>query len=175
VRVLAATHRDLQEEVREGNFREDLYYRLAVFPVDVPPLRDRPGDIPLLASHFAERFAARFRRGPMSVAPAALDALCREDWPGNVRELQNRMERAVILCDGATIEPAHVASMPGAGGGGAAEGGRFLPLKEARRVFTRDYLQRALARADGVQRDAARLLDMDPGNLSRLLKELDLR
>ena len=174
VRVLAATHRDLQEEVRKGDFREDLYYRLAVFPVDVPPLKDRPGDIPLLAAHFVERFAARFRKGPMSLGPAALDSLCQEAWPGNVRELQNRMERAVILCDGATVEPAHVAPMPG-GGGGAAEGGRFLPLKEARRVFTRDYLQRALARADGVQRDAARLLDMDPGNLSRLLKELELR
>ena len=171
VRVLAATHRDLETEVAEGRFREDLYYRLAVFPVQLPPLRDRPRDVAILASHFAERFARRFGKGPVRISQVALDKLSCEEWPGNVRELQNRVERAVILCDGPEIGPTHVAA-PGSEDRGD-EG--FLPLKDAVRRFKGEHVNRALRHADGVQREAAQLLQVDPGNLSRLLRELGLR
>ncbi len=172
VRILAATHRDLKAEVDKGAFREDLYYRLSVFPVQLPPLKDRPGDVPILASHFAQRFANRFGKGKMTVAPSALEKLACEAWPGNVRELQNRIERAVILCDGAVIEARHVA---GDGAPVAEDDSGFPSLKDARRDFTRQHVNRALQLAGGVQREAARLLGVDPGNLSRLLRELGMR
>jgi len=170
VRVLAATHRDLTQEVSDGRFREDLLYRLNVFPVQLPALKERPGDIPLLAAHFATRVAARFGRDAVTLSQGAVEALASEDWPGNVRELQNRIERAVILCEGGTVEASHVAPPGGAGG----EAG-FVPLKEAKQRFTREYVERALALAGGVQREAARLLGLDPGNFSRLIRDLGLR
>ena len=171
VRVLAATNRDLEQESSKGEFRDDLFYRLNVFPIRLPPLRERPADVPLLAAHFAEAVGARFGKGSLTLSRAAVEQLAAEDWPGNVRELQNRIERAVILCDGSTIEAAHVA--PASGPTNAAEG--FQPLKEARRRFTRDYVERALKVTGGVQREASRLLGVDPGNLSRLLRDLGLR
>ena len=172
VRILAATHRDLKAEVDRGAFREDLYYRLSVFPVQLPPLKDRPGDVSILAEHFTQRFANRFGKGTLAVAPAALQKLACEGWPGNVRELQNRIERAVILCDGSVIEPRHVA---GDGPAAAADDEGFPSLKDARRDFTREHVNRALQLAGGVQREAAKLLGVDPGNLSRLLRELGMR
>jgi len=171
VRVLAATNRDLEQESAKGEFREDLFYRLNVFPIRLPPLQERPADVPLLAAHFATSVGARFGKGNLTLSRAAVEQLAAEDWPGNVRELQNRIERAVILCDGNTIEAAHVASASGPAGGDDG----FLPLKEARRRFTREYVERALKLTSGVQREASRLLGVDPGNLSRLLKDLGLR
>ncbi len=169
VRVLAATHRRLEEEVREGRFREDLLYRLNVFPVELPALRERPGDVALLAAHFAQRVAARFGRPSIRLSARAVERLTAEVWPGNVRELQNRIERAVILCGGEVIEAEHVAPPSSASDEG------FPSLKEAKRRFTREHVERALALAGGVQREAARLLELDPGNLSRLIRDLGLR
>ena len=100
VRILAATNRDLKKEVETGRFREDLYYRLNVVTLTVPPLRDRPEDIPLLAQHFLTRFAEKNRKRIKAFTPAAMDALLRAGWPGNVRELENAVERAVILSVG---------------------------------------------------------------------------
>ncbi|MBX9579088.1 MAG: sigma-54 dependent transcriptional regulator [Gemmataceae bacterium] len=100
VRVIAATHRDLAAEARAGRFRADLFYRLNVFPVAVPPLRDRREDVPALADHFVRYFATKYGRSVVRVRPAALAALAAHDWPGNVRELQNLVERAVVLSDG---------------------------------------------------------------------------
>ena len=97
VRFIATTNKDLQAEVERGAFRRDLFYRLSVMPVRVPPLRERPGDIPLLAQHFLEQSARRSKRAVRAIAPAALQALCRYTWPGNVRELENVIERAVIV------------------------------------------------------------------------------
>jgi transcriptional regulator with GAF, ATPase, and Fis domain len=97
VRVIAATNRDLGAEVDAGRFRQDLYYRLSVFPLEVPPLRERPDDIRALAEHFVARSAARLKRPTPRLTAAALGALLEHDWPGNVRELQNAVERAVIL------------------------------------------------------------------------------
>jgi DNA-binding NtrC family response regulator len=103
VRVVAATHRDLKAGVAERRFREDLYFRLSVFPITIPPLRDRPGDLVMLARHFIDRFCRDLSKPPLTLAPGAIDALRAYPWPGNVRELQNCIERAVILCDGDTI------------------------------------------------------------------------
>ena len=103
-RVVAATHRDLEALVREGKFRDDLYWRLNVFTINIPPLRERPEDIPALSEHFLGRFAHAMGRPPMQVSAAALDALRRHSWPGNVRELQNAVERAVVVASGTVIE-----------------------------------------------------------------------
>ena len=113
-RVVAATNRNLKARVAERQFREDLYFRLSVFPIQIPPLRERPGDIGMLARHFVERFARDLKKNPMPLSPAAVDALQTYPWPGNVRELQNCIERAVILCDDDTIQPRHLhLSFPG--------------------------------------------------------------
>ena len=104
-RVVAATHRDLAAMVRDSAFREDLYWRLNVVVVDLPPLRERPGDIPGLADHFLERFAQAMNRHPPTFSPAARDALLAYPWPGNVRELQNAIERAVVVAKGDVLSP----------------------------------------------------------------------
>jgi DNA-binding NtrC family response regulator len=109
LRLVAATNRDLTQLASEGAFRQDLYFRLSVFPVAIPPLRDRREDIPQLAAHFASRFSAeQKRRTPIRIAPAAMELLCGHGWPGNVRELENALERAVILCEGEEITPLHL-------------------------------------------------------------------
>ncbi|OFW01927.1 MAG: hypothetical protein A3I61_02425 [Acidobacteria bacterium RIFCSPLOWO2_02_FULL_68_18] len=107
-RVVAATNRNLKASVAARQFREDLYFRLSVFPITIPPLRDRTGDIPILARHFVERFCRDLNKPTLKLSPAAIDELCAYRWPGNVRELQNSIERAVILCDGDTIHTRHL-------------------------------------------------------------------
>jgi len=101
--VIAATNRDLQAQVAGAGFRADLYYRLNVFPIRIPPLRERREDIPPLVRYFVQLYAKRLKRPIDSVARESMDALCRWHWPGNVRELQNVIERAVILCQGTTL------------------------------------------------------------------------
>jgi DNA-binding NtrC family response regulator len=108
VRLVAATNRGLKAAVAARRFREDLYFRLSVFPITVPPLRERRGDITLLARYFVERFCRDLKKRPLAIAPAAIDALQSYSWPGNVRELQNCIERAVILADGDTVQPRHL-------------------------------------------------------------------
>jgi DNA-binding NtrC family response regulator len=103
VRFIATTNKDLQAEVEHGRFRRDLFYRLSVMPVRVPPLRERPGDVPLLAQHFLEASARRAKKTVRAIAPSAMQALCRYAWPGNVRELENVIERGVIVAKGDTI------------------------------------------------------------------------
>jgi len=107
-RVVAATNRNLKASVAAHQFREDLYFRLSVFPITIPPLRERLGDIPILARHFVERFCRDLSKPTLKLAPGAVDELCGYGWPGNVRELQNCIERAVILCEGDTIHPRHL-------------------------------------------------------------------
>jgi DNA-binding NtrC family response regulator len=107
VRVIASTNRSLQEEVRAGHFREDLFYRLNVMAVPLPPLRDRPDDVPLLISHYVDAFNTEFRKAIHGVEPGALKALQSYRWPGNVRELRNAVERAMLLCEGTVLNDAH--------------------------------------------------------------------
>jgi DNA-binding NtrC family response regulator len=108
VRLVAATNRGLRAAVAARKFREDLFFRLSVFPITVPPLRDRSGDIPMLARHFVERFCRDMKKRPLAFAPPALEQLRTYRWPGNVRELQNCIERAVILADSEAIQPRHL-------------------------------------------------------------------
>jgi formate hydrogenlyase transcriptional activator len=105
VRVVAATHRDLKQMVQDGEFRNDLYYRLHVFPLSVPALRERHEDIPLLVQHFADEYARRMNRRIETIPPRAIEALINYSWPGNVRELRNSIERAVILSPGSVLRP----------------------------------------------------------------------
>ena len=108
VRLVAATNRGMKAAVAARRFREDLYFRLSVFPITVPPLRERPGDIPILARHFVDRFCRDLNKKPLVLSPEAVEQLQAYHWPGNVRELQNCIERAVILADGDTILPRHL-------------------------------------------------------------------
>jgi DNA-binding NtrC family response regulator len=108
VRVVAATNRNLKQRVAERQFREDLFFRLSVFPIQIPPLRERSRDVVILARHFVDRFCRDLNKKPLTLSSAALDELNTYSWPGNVRELQNCIERAVILCDGDTIQPRHL-------------------------------------------------------------------
>jgi DNA-binding NtrC family response regulator len=108
VRLVAATNRGLRAQVAARRFREDLFFRLSVFPITVPPLRERPGDIPLLARYFIERFCRDLKKRPLALSPDAVDQLVAYRWPGNVRELQNCIERAVILADGEVLQPRHL-------------------------------------------------------------------
>jgi two-component system nitrogen regulation response regulator NtrX len=108
VRVIAATNKNLEAEIEKGTFREDLYYRLNVIPIHVPPLRDRLEDVPELIKEFITELALSTNTEPKEVSPEALSLLCRYDWPGNVRELRNLIERLLILTPGNVIEPAHI-------------------------------------------------------------------
>jgi len=108
VRVVAATNRNLKAAVAARQYREDLYFRLSVFPITIPPLRDRPGDIPMLARYFLERYCRDLNKRTLTLAPSAIDELCAYGWPGNVRELQNCIERAVILTEGDAIHARHL-------------------------------------------------------------------
>jgi DNA-binding NtrC family response regulator len=107
-RIIAATHRNLQEMVHKGTFREDLYHRINFFPISLPPLQERKEDIPLLANHFIGKFTAEFKKGPLEISKKAMDALINYSWPGNIRELNNCIGRAVILADGNLIQPHHL-------------------------------------------------------------------
>ena len=158
VRLVAATNRDLAAEAAAGRFRADLFYRLAVFPVTVPPLRDRRDDIPALVAHFVRVFAARHGRPALAVRPAALRALTAHNWPGNVRELQNLLERAVILSDGPDLvfDPGWLA------GGSAAETARTWAAQERQRLL--DALRAAGGRVYGPG-GAAHRLGLNPTTL----------
>ena len=175
VRLVAATNRDLRAEVRAGTFREDLYYRLHVVPVRLPPLRERREDIPLLVQHFIETESARLGREVRPIDQAALEALCAYDWPGNVRELRNVIERAIVMSRGGVIG---LAAELGAGRAAAASTGPAAderPLAERLREFKRARIGEALAQAGGNQTRAAELLGLHRQSLSRMLRELGLR
>jgi two-component system response regulator AtoC len=158
VRVLAATHRDLEDAIRRGTFRADLYYRLAVLHVHLPPLRDRPEDIIPLATHFVESFDREFRRSVRGLTPAAQRLLLAYSWPGNVRELRNTIERAVLLADGAMLD--------------VGDFGALAPARKATAEFVlppdgislreveRELVIQALERARGNQTRAAQLLGL---------------
>jgi formate hydrogenlyase transcriptional activator len=166
VRVIAATNRNLEEEVALGRFRSDLFYRLNIFPIHLPPLRERKPDVPLLATHFALEFARRMGKRVRGIDADAMARLMAYEWPGNVRELANVLERAVILCDGPSILEGHL----GVIGRDRREGGSFPTLEEVER----QHIIRALAESGGVlagPKGAAKLLGMRRSTLwSRMRK-----
>jgi transcriptional regulator with GAF, ATPase, and Fis domain len=182
VRIIAATNRDLKAAVKAGSFREDLFYRLNVITIALPPLRDRPEDVPVIAHHFAERFSREMSRPAPAIGEEVLRALRSYAWPGNVRELQNVIERAVALGAGPGIDVADLPLELQLGdisdpGGGSVEGidPTSLPLRAAIDAFTRSHVERALAAAGGNQTEAAQRLGLPQSNLSRLMKRLGLR
>ena len=172
VRVLAATNKDLTTEIRGGRFREDLYFRLNVIPVYVPPLRERPGDVPLLAEHFMAELAREYGRRPKRFDPAALAGLRGYHWPGNVRELRNVIERLIIMVPGETITTADLAFLNGGSivRGPDAVAPLTAPLHEARDRFERDYILRVLAEQQGNISRTADALGVERSNLYRKMK-----
>jgi two-component system response regulator PilR (NtrC family) len=187
VRVVAATNRDLDRQVAEGTFREDLYYRLNVIPIRVPGLRERKEDIPVLANHFLKRYAAAANKSITQVRPRCLDSLCDYDWPGNVRQLENTIERAVAL---ETTEELHVelpaerfkakaaAAAAGVGAAGSFASGTPLPdglnMEKYVAEIERSLLQSALEQSHGVQTKAADVLGISYRSFRHLMKKYEL-
>jgi two-component system, NtrC family, nitrogen regulation response regulator NtrX len=173
--VLAATNKDLTAEIRAARFREDLYFRLNVIPIFVPPLRDRAEDIPRLAEHFMAELAREYGRRPKKLDPSAAAALQMYRWPGNVRELRNVIERMMIMVPGDTITAADLPFLDSAalaiaeGGAGAA-----LPLHEARERFERDYILRALSAQHGNISRTAEALGVERSNLYRKMRSFGI-
>jgi two-component system nitrogen regulation response regulator NtrX len=172
-RVLAATNKDLQTEIRQGNFREDLYFRLNVIPIFVPPLRERQEDIPLLADHFMAEFAREYGRRPKQFDAAATAALQEYAWPGNVRELRNVIERLVIMVPGDAIGLTDMAFLDQAGAPRSmapdASGPRPT-LHEARERFERELILRTLAEQHGNMSRTAEVLGVERSNLYRKMR-----
>ncbi len=178
VRLVAATNVDLWGEVQAGRFREDLYYRLNVITIDLPPLRHRREDIPLLVSHFLSTYTEENNRKVVGFSPEAIDALTDYSWPGNVRELENAVERAVVLSRGETVEldelplalrvesrdDLTISEIP-------AEG---LDFRYAVATFQAQLIRQALKQTGGVQRKAARLLQLSPTTLNEMVHRFDL-
>ena len=168
VRIVAATNRDLAEDVREGRFRQDLFYRISVITVDVPPLRERREDVPLLANHFLDDYARRNAKGSLGLSPEALEVMEGYDWPGNVRELQGAVERAVVLSRGTVIEPGDLPPQLRAGGDG--DGTHITvqlgtPLEEIEKRVIRETLRMT----KGNKQLAARLLGIATRTIYRKL------
>ncbi len=172
VRVLAATNKELTTEIRGGRFREDLYFRLNVIPVYVPPLRDRASDIPLLAEHFMSELAREYGRRPKRFDGLAMAGLRAYSWPGNVRELRNVIERLIIMVPGETITSLDLAFLNGGGSlrPGEAAPEITAPLHEARDRFERDYIVRVLAAQGGNISRTADVLGVERSNLYRKMK-----
>jgi two-component system response regulator AtoC len=171
VRVIAATSRDLLKMVEANEFREDLYYRLNVLPIEVPPLRDRSDDIPLLCQHFIEQFNQTFDRSVASIAPSAMAQLLRHHWPGNVRELENAIERAMVLSEGNTLIPESfsVAGQTTDKTVEEQEASKSYSLKLAQKALEKEMISRALIATDGNRTHAARLLEIShPSLLSKM-------
>jgi DNA-binding NtrC family response regulator len=179
VRIVAATNGELRRMVDEGKFREDLFYRLHVITVQLPPLRERREDIALLAQHFLEKYSEENSKPRLELTPGALDLLVEYDWPGNVRELENVIERAVVLSPGLRIDvdlvPDHVRSsrrfqmpqfvVPPEG----------ISYRDAEIAFQRGLIESALEQAGGVQKRAAELLQIKPTTLNEMIKRHDIR
>jgi len=173
VRVIAATNSDLARAVTDGRFREDLYYRLNVFPILVPPLRERKEDIDLLAHHFLQQHAASLNKKTRALSPDAIEVLVRHGWPGNVRELENAIEHAAIVETAPVITPASLpANLAGAHAAPTAGTARGEPrLRDRLNVMERQILIEALTRANGVKKRAAEMLGVDARNLPYLLRK----
>jgi DNA-binding NtrC family response regulator len=164
IRVVAATNRDLETEIRNGRFREDLYYRLNVVLLHLPPLRDRGDDIVVLARYMLSRYAPEYGNKVRGFTPSAIAAVKRHRWPGNIRELENRIKKAVVLADKALLGPEDLGLNPD-------ELPPILPLAEAREKWQREYLNEVLALNGGNRTKTARDLGVDPRTIFRHLEK----
>jgi two-component system response regulator PilR (NtrC family) len=179
VRIIAATNVDLRQMMEEGKFREDLFYRLHVISIQLPPLRDRKDDVPLLVHHFLEKYAEENKRGVFELTPEALDLLTDYDWPGNVRELENVIERAVVLSPGNTIGveliPEHVHKTPNFQMPQFVVPAEGISFKDVITDFEKRLIESTLEAAGGVQKRAAELLHIKPTTLNEMIKRYEIR
>ena len=171
VRIVAATNRDIEALVEKGEFRSDLYYRLNVLPIHVPPLRQRKEDIPALAESFLKKFSREMNKRFAGFTEAAVELMLSYSWPGNVRELENAVERAVVIAKGSRVGPQDL--LLGAGSADTDEY-RGKSLKEALLIFKRHFIRKALEDNRWNQTETAKVLDIQRTYLSRLIKELDI-
>ncbi|MBI4709944.1 MAG: sigma-54-dependent Fis family transcriptional regulator [Nitrospirae bacterium] len=170
VRIIAATNKNLQDEIKKANFREDLYFRLNVIPVNVPSLRERKDDIPLLVEHFLKNFALQYGRKAKKISQATLDALVSYDWPGNVRELKNTIERFVIMNTTETIDSKDLPSL------GSAEPDylNYKTLREAREQFEKYFILKKLSENNWNVSKTAEDMEIERSNLHRKIKALGI-
>jgi DNA-binding NtrC family response regulator len=179
VRIIAATNVDLRQMMEEGRFREDLFYRLHVISIQLPPLRDRKDDVPLLVHHFLDKYGEENRKGGLEVTPEALDLLMEYDWAGNVRELENVVERAVVLCSGPKIGveliPEHVRKAPNFHMPQFNLPPEGISFKDVITDFEKRLIESTLEAAGGVQKRAAELLHIKPTTLNEMIKRYDIR
>jgi DNA-binding NtrC family response regulator len=179
VRIIAATNVDLRQMMEEGKFREDLFYRLHVISIQLPPLRERKDDIPLLVQHFLHKYSEENRKGDLELSPEALDLLTEYDWPGNVRELENVIERAVVLTSGPRIGvdlvPDHVRRAPNFHMPQFVLPPDGISFKDVITDFEKKLIESTLEAAGGVQKRAAELLHIKPTTLNEMIKRYDIR
>jgi DNA-binding NtrC family response regulator len=177
VRVIAATNQDLRAALEQGTFREDLYYRLNVVPLNIPPLRERKQDIPFLANHFVKKLAPDTGCRVESITDAAIEKLMSYHWPGNVRELENVIERSLVMCAGAQLDAADIKleSAPGPGGTPRPQNeAHFLPEGLTLDQYEQEIIREALRRADGNKSQAARMLGLTRNALRYRLAQMGL-
>jgi len=178
-RIIAATNVDLRQMMEEGRFREDLFYRLHVISIQLPPLRDRKDDVPLLAQHFLAKYGEENRKADLELTPDALDLLTAYEWPGNVRELENVIERAVVLTPGPSIGveliPDHVRKAPEFQAPQFVVPPEGISFKEVITDFEKRLIESSLEAAGGVQKRAAELLNIKPTTLNEMIKRYDIQ
>src|SRR6202008_157989 len=179
VRIIAATNVDLRQMMEEGKFREDLFYRLHVISIQLPSLRERKDDIPLLVQHFLRKYGDENRKSGLELTPDALDLLTEDDWPGNVRELENVIERAVVLTSGSRIGidlvPEHVRRSPNFHMPQFVVPPEGISFKDVITDFEKKLIESTLEAAGGVQKRAAELLHIKPTTLNEMIKRYDIR
>ncbi|MFP3868391.1 MAG: sigma-54-dependent transcriptional regulator [Desulfobacteraceae bacterium] len=172
IRIIASSNRDLTEAIKEGSFREDLFYRLSVIPIHLPPLRERTGDIPLLVEHFLNKYSQKANRQTKGISSRALKMLCSYSWPGNVRELEHTIERIIILEDGDAILPEHLPSFISQRQG---EFQVFSDEDHSLEELEKRYIQFILRRTKGKRQEAARILGINRKTLGQRIKKYKLR
>jgi two-component system nitrogen regulation response regulator NtrX len=170
VRIIAATNKDLEDEIKKATFREDLFFRLNVIPILVPPLRERKDDIPLLVEHFLNIFAQQYGQKTKKMSKATLEALVNYDWPGNVRELKNIIERFVIMNPSDVIDIKEIPSFKGI----KTDYSSFKTLREAREQFEKDFILKRLQENNWNVSKTAEELEIERSNLHRKMKSLGI-
>jgi transcriptional regulator with GAF, ATPase, and Fis domain len=168
IRIIAATNKNLEEQISKNLFRKDLYYRLNVYPISISPLRDRISDIPLLAQHFIEIFNRTMGKDIKQISKKTIQQLQKYSWPGNIRELENIIERAVIISNGSSLSVEPILKP------GFEEDEKLLPLAEYERNYIIKVLEKTYWRVDGPE-GAARILDMHPETLRSRMRKLEIK
>ncbi len=175
VRLIAATNRDLNKEVQEGRFREDLFYRLNVIPIQLPPLRERTEDIPLLAQHFVQKFSTKFKRNFIGIAPTSVQLLMSYGWPGNIRELENVIERSVLLCDNTENQLLDIRQLNPLSPQTDTTLGLKEYIKQQIAILERKKIEQALQEYEGNVTHAAKALGISRKSLQLKMRDYDLR